>query len=272
MDAIQELLATVTPKNFDSLSFLKIMLILSVACFLLGILLRVLCGKRSSLNHSVCSAIGILMIYVVSIALFTTDNHYEIFLNPLPFISFAGDYLSVFVLKGAGISALCTQLLRMMILAFLVNLLDLVIPKGKNFFTWYFFRCISVVLGMLGSWLISWLFTTYLPGFLVTYAPVVMVILIVLLLAVTVFKLLVGVTLGVTLGPVVGAIYTFFFSNIIGKQIAKAAFTTLLLTVLVAVLNHFGITIIAMTSAALVAFVPVVLMLIIVWYLLYKFL
>lgn len=272
MDTIEEMLSVFSPTNFDTLTFLKIMLIASAACALLGILLRLICGKRSGINHSVSAALGIIMIYIVSVALISAGSTYKNLISPLPFVTFAGEYLSVFYLKGAGISAICSELVRMMMLSFLVNLLDCVIPKGKKFITWLLLRCLSIVLAMLGQWLISWVFTVILPDFLLIYAPIVILILIALLLAVSVFKLVIGVLLGATLGPIVGAIYTFFFSNIVGKQIVKAALTTLLLTGLVALLNHYGFALILLTSSALVAFIPAIAMLVLVWYLLYRFL
>ena len=82
----------------------------------------------------------------------------------------------------------------------------------------------------------------------------------------------IGVVLGATLGPVAGAIYTFFFSNIVGKQIVKAALTTAILTGLVALLNHYGYALILLTQSALIAFLPAVLILVLVWFLLFKLL
>ena len=268
---IQQQLSQIA-SNFDMLSFLKFMLIASFAVFLVGLILRVVCGKKSSLNKSVAAAIGILMIYVVFFAMHSTKSAYHALLAPLPFVGIAGDYLTIFQLQGAGASAVCTELVNMMILAFLIGIVDDIVPDGENFFTWLFFRTLSLVLGMAVHWGSNYLFTTYLPGFIVTYAPVVLMILVVVLLAVTVFKLIVGVLLGVTLSPVIGAIYTFFVSNIIGKQITRAALTTLILTAMVYALNYFGITAIYLASAAIAAFLPALIAVILVWYLVFKFL
>lgn len=272
MDSIEQLLSAFTPIDFDILSFLKIMLIASGVCALLGILLRLICGKRSNINHSVSAAIGILMLYIASVALISAGSPYDTLISPLPFISFIGTYMSIFCLKGASMTAICNEVVQMMMLAFLVNLLDCIIPKGKKFISWLLFRCLSIILAMMGQWLISWVFAAFLPDFLLTYAPVVLLILIALLLAVSVFKLVIGVLLGATLGPIVGAIYTFFFSNIVGKQIVKATLTTMILTGLVAVLNHFGYALILLTSSALIAFIPAIVLLVLVWYFLFRFL
>ncbi len=272
MDSIEELLSLFTPSSFDLLTFVKFLLIAGSGCSLLAVILRLICGKRSNINHSVSAAIGIIMIYIVSIALFSAGSPYEKLISPLPFVTFAGEYLSVFPLQNAAFPEICHQIVRMMMLAFLVNLLDSIIPKGNKFIGWLLLRCVSVVLAIAGQWAISWVFTAILPDFLLTYAPAIILILIALLLAVSVFKLVIGVLLGATLGPVVGAIYTFFFSNIVGKQIVKAALTTAILTGLVALLNHFGYALILLTQSALIAFIPAVVILVLVWFLLFKLL
>ncbi len=271
MAILSSLLSSVTD-SADVLTILKWILLVCVGCALLGVVLRILCGKRSSVNRAVSSAIGILMIYLLSAVLFTADAQYARFLSPLPFITISDDRIVLFSLKSAAFPALSQELVRMMMLAFLVNLLDTLIPKGRHVLTWYLFRILAVVAGMLGQWLISWIFTTFFPGFLVTYAPIVLLVLVALLLAVSVFKLVIGALLGVTCGPVVGAVYTFFFSNIVGKQLTKAALTTLILTLCVKLLERYSITVIALGSISAGLILPPLLLVLIVWYLLYRFL
>ena len=91
-------------------------------------------------------------------------------------------------------------------------------------------------------------------------------------LVMSVLGLIFGALLGVTCGPVVGAVYTFFFSNIVGKQLTKAALTTLILTLCVKLLERYGITVIALGSISAGLILPPLLLVLIVWYLLYRFL
>ena len=67
-------------------------------------------------------------------------------------------------------------------------------------------------------------------------------------------------------------ISTFFFSNIVGKQLTKAALTTLILTLCVKLLECYGITVIALGSISAGLILPPLLLVLIVWYLLYRFL
>ena len=252
------------------LKILQIALVVSAAIFIAGIVLRLIMGKGTSLNKSVGAAFGILMIYVVSIVLSVT-NHYEIFLNPLPFISLSGDHLSIFNLLGAGADAVAAELVKMMFLSFCVGIVQELIPGGKGFFGWYFLRCVVVVGSMIAHWALTTLVNLYIPE-LMSYANVVLLVMAVLLLATTVFKWIVGGILGLTVGPVIGAIYAFLVGTLVGKKLFQAVLTTIIITLLVYVLNINGIFLVANVSAALAAFVPAILVIIVVWYLVYKFL
>ncbi len=269
--SFQEIVDSVL-NNPDLVPFLQSTLFIAAAAFVLLLAARFLLGGNGHvITKSVGAAMGILMIYVVTIVL-TLSNQYEIFLTSLPYISIAGDYVQIFSFQGAGIETVCVELVNMIVLAFLVSLIDMVIPKGNSFIGWYFFRCVAVVLGMGAHWLIQKMLTAYLPGFIVTYAPVIILVLVVALLALTLFSWLVGTVLGIALNPVIGVIYTFVISNVVGKTLLKASLTTALLTALVWMLDQAGIHIVYLTAAAISAFLPMLLMVIVVWYLVFKFL
>ena len=252
------------------LKILQIALVISAGIFVAGLLLRLIMGKGTNLNKSVGAAFGVLMIYVVSIVLSVT-NHYEIFLNPLPFISLSGDQLSILNLQGAGTDVVVAELVKMIFLSFCVGVVQELVPGGKGFFGWYFLRCVVVVGSMAAHWALTTLLSAYVPN-IMEYANVVLLIVAVLLLATTAFKWIVGGILGLTVGPIVGAIYTFIVGTLVGKKLFQAVLTTILMTVLVWVLNANGIFFIASISAAFAAFVPAILLIIVVWYLVYKFL
>lgn len=257
--------------SFNIENFLQIMLVISAVLFFTGLILRIISGQGSSLSRSVVAAMGILVIYVVSVAV-SIENHYEVFMAPLPFISLSGDYLSVFTLTGAELSSVCIELVRMIVLAFLVNLVDEIMPRGNGFFSKYFFRCLSVVVSMVAYWLVTGLLEQYLPGVIVTYAPVILIIVAVLLLLATVFKWIVGVLLGMTVSPIIGAVYTFFIGTFVGKKLFKAILTTLIMVVLVYICNVAGFTHILLASAELATQLPTLIMIAIVWILVILFL
>ncbi len=235
---------------------------------ILGLLGRLIFGKRSAWSNAVSSAIGILFIYVTTVVVISVGGELEPFqayLSPLPFVSIEGDQLRLFMFEGAATDVICSQLVSMIILAFLVNLLDTVLPKGGNILTWFIWRCATVILAILGHWLVTGLLTTFLPDVIVTYASTILLGVLVVMLAVGALKFLVGAAIA-TVNPIIGALYTFFFANVVGRQLTKAVLTTALLSVLVYAMNYFGVTAISIAAAALTAYIPFLVILAVAWY------
>lgn len=255
------------PTEIDMASVAEFMLYFAGASLVLGVLSRIVLGKRSSLNHSLSSAMGILFIYAVTIVVYTCKPwNLEALLSPLPFVTFSGDYLIVLPVTDAQFPALCTQVLSLVILAFLINLLDTFIPKGNSIPGWFVLRFITVVICMLLHLVVSWAFRTYLPEVLVQYAPTVLLFLLVFMLLSGVLNLILGLVIAVT-NPFLGAMYTFFFSNVIGKQVSKAIFTSAILCAVIYLLDFFGYTVISITIASLLTYIPLALVLLVLWYL-----
>lgn len=259
--------ARYVPAEVDIAQSLQFLLYFSVASLVLGVLGRVVLGKRSSLNHSLSSVMGILFVYAVTIVVFTFKPwQLHNLLSPLPFVTLSGEYLIILPITDMQLTALCSELLALIILAFLVNLLDTFMPKGKDVISWYILRFMTVVLAMGLHIVVRWAFHTYLPDVLVTYAPGILLALLAFMLLAGVMNLVLGLVITI-MNPFMGAMYTFFFSNIIGKQVSKAVFSAAVICGLFYCLNLFGYTVIHITAAALTAYVPLVIVLLLLWYL-----
>ena len=267
MEIIREFFTSIDI-NFDS--FWQAALILLLGTFLLSVFGKFIFGKRSALNNAVSSAIGILFIYAVTVVLESAGAQFSSLIAPLPFVTISGEDLVLFSFVGAHYTAICTEVLNMIILAFLVNLADGWLPRGKNIFSWVFFRCLTVVIGYLMHLVVVGLFATYLPQGIVTYAPTILLALLILLLLTGTLKILVGAALS-TVNPIIGGLYTFFFATLIGKQITKAVLTTAILCAIVIGLQYFGIGVISIASGALLAYVPLLILLVVLWYIVCKF-
>ena len=253
--------------NFDQL-------LITAGIILLGTLLlsaigRFVFGKKSVLTCAVSSAIGILFVYALNIVLPSAGAEFGRFITPLPFISITGDTMTLFQFSGTDYTLICGELVSLILLAFLMNLIDQFIPKGKNVLTWAFFRVLTVVLAQGAHLLLHWILTAYLPEGILLYAPAIILGILLLMLATGALKLLVGLFLS-TVNPVIGALYTFFFANVIGKQITKAVLTTGILAALVYGLEQLGITTICIATGALVAYLPLMVLLLILWYFVIK--
>ena len=245
----------------------QFILYFAAASLVLGVLSRIVLGKCSSLNHSLSSAIGIGCIYILTVIIYTFRPwQLASLLSPLPFVTFSGEYLIVLPIADAEFNAICQHLLSLIILSFLVNLLDSFVPKGESVVGWYILRVLTVILSMVLHLIVSWAMRKYLPEFLVTYAPTVLLIILAIMLFSGLVSLVIGLVIAVS-NPFLGAMYTFFFSSVVGKQVSKAVFSSAILCGAFWLIEHFGYTVICISSAALVAYIPLVLILMLLWYL-----
>lgn len=256
--------------NLDIGMFLKSIGMLIAALLVLAVVGRFVFGKRSALILAVSSAIGILFVYVITILLGSAGEDLQKFIAPLPFVTIENDTMYLFNFK-ADYTVVSTQILSMIILSFLMNLADGWLPTGKKIFGWIFFRCLGVMIALILHLVVTGLLTNLLPEGLVTYAPVILLGILVLMLLTGALKFLVGLVL-TTVNPLIAALYTFFFANVVGKQITKAILTTAIIGGLVFVLQKMGVVAISIASAALAAYIPLIILLVVLWYVVGKLL
>ena len=74
------------------------------------------------------------------------------------------------------------------------------------------------------------------------------------------------------LDPIIATLYTFFFSNLIGRALAQALVSTALLTALVVALNYLEIYAVHIAATALTGYIPLLLIVLVLWYLVGKIL
>ncbi len=256
--------------HLDIGAFLRANCMLIGAFLLLALVGRFVFGKKSVLCHAVSSAIGIFFVYALTIVLCNAGADFQKFIAPLPLVSIENETMTLFSF-GQDYTIVCAEVLSMIILAFLMNLADGWLPVGKKIFSWVFFRCLGVVLALFLHLVVTGLLTAYLPDGLVTYAPTVLLGILVLMLLTGALKFLVGLVL-TSVNPLIAALYTFFFANAVGKQVTKAMLTTAILVGLVLILQKMGIAAISIASAALAAYIPLILVVLVLWYIIGKLL
>lgn len=255
------------PMEVDFMAAAQFMLYFTAISLILGVMGRLVLGKRSSLNMSLSSAMGILFIYALTVVIYTFHPwNLDILLSPLPFATFSGEYLILLPITDVQFPALCTQILSLVILAFLVNLVDTFMPKGQNVISWLLLRLLTMGVCMGLHLAVNWGFRTYLPNILVTYAPTILLLVLCFCLLSGVVNLLLGMVIAVA-NPFLGAMYTFFFSNIVGKQVSKAIFSSAIICAVLYLLDLFGYTVICISAAALMTDIPLALVLLVLWYL-----
>ena len=259
--------AAMVPVSLDYSSVFKFILIFGVLILGFGVLSRLIFGMRSELNHAMSASVGILFVYILTTVVYTFQPAFLTkLLSPLPFVTYVNDYLFIYPFHGSPFSGVCAQILSLIILSFLVNCMDALLPEGEHVVSWYLVRFLIVVLSMLLHLAANWAFSKYLPNFIVTYAPVVLLILLISLLALGLVKLVLGIFLTVV-NPILGGIYAFFFSSLIGRQLTKSVLSALILCAVFYALDHFNYLIICITAAALPTYLPLLAALLVIWYL-----
>ena len=222
--------------------FLISAFVLCLALFLFAGLLRLISGKRGTAVGAVTATLDILVLYMLVAVVPLGIPEIAKFLPTLPFTEISGGSIEWLPLFTLSRDLLAAQLIDLIIVSFLFGLTEALLPDGKNFFVWLLLRVLTFILVSAALWLIHTLSTSLLPGFVQTYAPMLLLAFLALLLALTVFKWLFGIILGASCGPIAGAVYTFIVSSIVGKQLAKAALTTVMIVLLLVLAAHRNIS------------------------------
>ena len=243
----------------------KFLGILIFGILLLSSLFRFLFGKEAQINLAVTSAMEILCVYVIYTVIYALGLQLQQYITPLPFVTMVEDYLLIYPILSAEFTDICHHVLKMLIIAFLVNLINEFIPKGEYLLTWFLLRIITVVLSVAVIYVAELALNTYLPQGLYEIAPTVLLCALLALVLLGSLKLLVGAVMAF-LDPIVAALYTFFFSNILGRALAKAMVSTALLTGLIVALDYLDISVVCIAASALTAYVPLLLIVLALWY------
>ena len=258
-------LSALVPSELDWIGIGKFILILVLGIFAVGFVLKKTVGKDSLLNKSICAGIGILFLYGLSIVVYSFNpTGLARLLSRLPYVIFSGDKLYLFVFKGTNLSTICSQALGMLILSFLYHLMDDFLPRGKGGY-WLLYRVLTILISIALHFVCVWAINTFLTGPLLSHAPTVVMVILGAFFLLGALKLLLGVVLTIA-NPIIGGIYAFFFSNKIGRQLTRALLTTLLLSILVMVLQSLGYGVVSATASAFIAYIPVMLILLGLWY------
>ena len=255
------------PANLDFLSVSKFLLIFTASVLIIGFLAKQLLGKNSNLNRAICGSIGILFIYAITIVIYTFDpGNLARFLSPLPYVIFSNNKIYLFVFEGTKLPVICSQALSMTILALLYHVLDDFMPRGKKLH-WLLYRLLTIMMAMTLHYVTTWVMNSFLPSALVFYAPTAILVILIMLFLMGFLKVILGLVLTV-MNPIIGALYAFFFSSKLGKQLTRSILTTLLLSILVMILHRLGYSVISVAVSSLSAYIPFVLILLALWYLL----
>lgn len=262
---VQQVLQQAEQVRVTALQYAKFVGILIFGLLLISSLTRFLFGKKAQINKAVTSAVEIFCVYVINVVIYALGLRLQEFLTPLPFVAMVEDYLVIYPILSAEFVDICHHVLKLLIIAFLVNLLNEFVPEGKHIVTWFLLRLITVAVSVAVIYGAELLLNTYIPQGLAEIAPTVLLCCLVALILLGAMKVLVGAALAF-LDPIVAALYTFFFSNFIGRSLAKAMVSTALLTGVIVLLDVLGISVVLIAASALTAYIPLLLIVVVLWY------
>ncbi len=265
MDAFYSLIDTIQ-KNAETLTrYGKLLGVVILGVLFFSSLIRFLCGKKAQLNKAVSVALEIFCMYVLYAVMYALGLSWNLFPSPLPFVTMEGPQLLLFPILASDVTEVCGHILRLLIIAFAVNLLTDLIPQGKHVISWYFFRFVCILLTMGINFCVSVLSTVLLPPEVLQIAPTILLGCLLALILLGSLKLLVGVAL-IFIDPIIAALYTFFFASFIGRHLARALLSTALLTLLVFALDCLGITAVLLSTPVLILCIPMMLVVLALWY------
>ena len=268
---VQQVLQQMEQVRVTAVQYAKFLGILIFGLLFISSMTRFLFGKKAQINKAVTSAVEIFCVYVINVVIYALGLHLQEFLTPLPFVTMVEDYLVVYPILSAEFVDICHHVLKLLIIAFLVNLVNEFVPEGKHVVTWFLLRLITVAVSVAVIYLAELLLNAYIPQGLAEIAPTVLLCCLFALILLGAMKVLVGAVLAF-LDPIVAALYTFFFSNIIGRSLAKAMVSTALLTGVIVLLNVLDISVVLIAASALTAYIPLLLIVLVLWYIIGKIL
>lgn len=267
IDSIQSILETTNaliPATLEKSIILSALLIVFVLG--LGLVFRLFFGRNCAVNRGISGFLEVLFIYAATVTVYTLKPwNLTQYLAPLPFAIFRGDILIVSYSACSTIPLLCSQLLSLIILCFIVHLLNFVLPRGRSFVPWLLMRAVCVVLAVGVDLAANWALNAFLPAVIAESAPVALITVLAVTLLVSLFNPLLCI-LFTAANPIVGLLYTFFFSNTIGKNLTRAVLSAGMVFALFYGMDYFECIVIDITPGALLRNSPFALALLGVWY------
>ena len=217
------------------------LVLMAVAASILGGMLRLIFGRGSGAVKAVSGFIAVVFLYLITAVFPVKIPGLRTLLPPLPFARISREGFALLPLTGLPADSLSAEFLRMFCLAFFVNLTEDLMPKGKKFLNWFFFRLISVSAALALYWMVCFLSGRYCPELFGLWAKPVLIGFWLLIGILALSKWMLALT-AASVNPLLGLLFAFFFSGRSGVQFTKAIGTTLLSAAAIVVLGRIGFT------------------------------
>lgn len=189
-------------------------------------------GKNTLMNQGISTTLNLLVIYLfgfICCALWTPPRAW---VKELPFLSVTDQGVSLIDPLSLGLAGVAPQLLKLMILVFMISAAESFRSIGKTIITWSFFEGIILVAALAGYAIVSAGISFIVPGLMRRYAIIPVVLFIVVCVSMLCAKFIFTVVIDGG-SPRFSSIYRFFTVNRGGSLFTVSAISFLLsLTVL----------------------------------------
>lgn len=255
------------PINLTLLSIGKFFLVFMVITLGISIVSRLFFGGHSGLSQAMATAVSILVLYVLTVIIYILRPwNLDMFLSPLPFVSFCAEALVVHPFQATRMTVFSSECLSIILLALLVNISSDLVSSDRSVLRWYISHFLSVLLSMLLHLTVRWAIANYCPSFIVDYAPAVLLVLLLTTLFTGLIKAVLGIFLTIA-NPVIGILYSFFFSSYLGKKISISVLSSIIVGAVFAAMEQLGFRVICITASDLLSYIPLMIGLGALWYL-----
>lgn len=258
------------PGDVTFLKTMAFVLVFSLAVFLISLLSRFALGKNSSLKHSLTSALGIIMLYAMAVVIFTfSPRDFSAYLDKLPIGTFTHNedgqqIFRLYSLRNLTLPELCEHILRVFILAVMVNMLGNITPNNMRKIGWVLFRLFMLGCAIILNYAVFRFIELFAPVMLRSYAPMILLSILAFSFLLGFLKFLSAIVLTV-INPIFGAFYTFFFKSKSGKCLSRAIGSTAIVMLMLFVFEQLGYRDLPIHSDALTSYIPFTLSMFLLW-------
>ena len=183
-------------------------------------------GKGSSVNCAVAATLSLVLVYFGAIVIRLHVPPLAGFVVPMPFLTISEGQLELMNFFHQYNDAFYAQLLQLFLLSFIVNLLEGLIPDGKNFLSWCLWRVLVVLCVLAPYAALYTLITSVAPSLFGIYARIFVWMIFGVILLAGLFK---GISAlcSTALNPMMAGLYDMCYTNPVGKHLSKALISVL---------------------------------------------
>lgn len=270
MDQIKWDIVLTLPNDVTFLKTMGFILTFSIATFMICLLARLILGKDSSLKFALTSALGMIMLYAMCVVIYIfSPRDFTYYLNQLPIGTFLtnaeGQQVFEFnTIRNLELPELCYQLLRIYVLAVMINLLGAITPDKLKLLGWILFRLFMLGMAIVLNYAVFKVVDMFLPFLVESYAPLILLSFLAISFILGFLKFLVALVL-TAVNPIFGGFYAFFFKNKFGKTLSRAIGSTLVIGALLVVFESLGYTSLPIGPEALSSYIPFTVCMFLLW-------